>query len=62
MTGSKKLCFRAFGPQFGLKIRRGGGGFLGLPPQDPPLVLSNISITGARPRLLGKEEKWILFR
>ena len=31
---SKKIFF-AFGPQFGLKIRRGGGG--GDPPLDPPL-------------------------
>ena len=38
--GLKKICFRSFGPQFRLDIRRkgvgGGGGGRG-PPLDPPL-------------------------
>ena len=57
MVGLKKFFFRPFGPQFGLKIRSGGGGGggSGTPPQDPPLVLSNICTTGARPGLLGKD-------
>ena len=56
MAGSKKYFLRAFGRQFGLKIR--GGRILGSPPpQDPPLVLSNISTTGARPRIARKRRK-----
>ena len=39
---SKKILFRPFGPQFGLKIRAGRGGAGRapgpIPPLDPPLV------------------------
>ena len=36
--GLKKFFFRPYGPQFGLKIR-GGGGWGGGPPWAPPLDL-----------------------
>ena len=35
--GLKKLLFRPLEPQFGLKIKGGGGG----PLMDPPLVMSD---------------------
>ena len=38
MGGQKNICFPPFGPQFGLKIKEGGGGRPPrASPQDPPL-------------------------
>ena len=38
-SGLPQKCFRPFGPQFGPKIR-GGGGSHPAPPLDPPLITS----------------------
>ena len=59
--GLQKVFFRPFGPQFGLKIRGGGGRAPRAPPLDPPLVLS-----GGRETFLQffarREEKMNSFR
>ena len=34
--GARKIFVWPFGPQFGLKMERGGGGTPGAPPLDPP--------------------------
>ena len=60
--GVKKVFFSALRASVWSKNKEGREGGEGPPPQDPPLVLSNICTTGARPGLLGKEKKKIFFR
>ena len=50
----KKTFFRPFGPQFGLKMRGGGGGVPRAPPLDPPLITvgeCSVLLCGRRKKL-----------